>query len=569
MIPVRAGPLEQKARSADVEVALAALATLHRLSIRPSEDLLRELLRPENDLVVIRHAFRLMDSEHYAGLSDCITRLCKHEDETITAMAGVYLMRNQGGYSTAEIESEIERDLAELYLDVHGRPPLRVEGQERALEIARNLPDRLKDPSLIVRCAAIQTMGQLGLPRFVPLLVESLEQFELRDEVHKALFAHGPEIAGRLSEMLKSGSLTQVSQTELIRVLEGFADRRSVHLIGRCAEQDDLVVRSHAVAALWRMARNPTLPRVTKERIDAMIGRDLELLRRFSAIEALVSEGLAPRERFFLREVEHMRLNTEARVFRLFGLRYDRDALYRAHLNYRSEDLRMRSNAIELLDLHIQQEKHRIFVPLIEKSEQEGGTFRPRTSVYMPVLKSIDAEDLLGQKETWFLDRVWKWARVDLGESTVPDEWGDPLSRVWHLAQMDVFRGLHGAELLPLSLKLEPRTYAPGSLVVQRGSASSKLYLILAGEAVIEREGETVTQLSRYDSCGLASLSANSAFMADVRASNLLTVLEVDRADIRNLQSLYPEVNRGIVQILAGRLRVRIAGTKRERANDS
>jgi hypothetical protein len=466
----------------------------------------------------------------------------------------MYRMRVQGGYTTQEIQLEVEQRGGEIFTDVHARPPRVVTGQMEALEIARDLPLQLVNGDADEKRAAIRSMGQLALPAFVGPLVDALDNSEIRPDAAKALQHYGPTVVSSLVTSVCSERNDLGTDASIIGVLERTGAAHGTEALQEIIEKSRPEVRSLAVAALWRLERSTPISHLDGEWIRNTVKRELVLLRTFSAIEVWIPPQANWRINFFRSELKAKVVAAEIRVFLLLGMIYPRDAMYRAQLHYRSADTRERQNAVELLDQHIEHESLRVFVGIIERREAVDGALQPRSTVTLPVLMSSDPIDLMEQYDPW-LKRVFEWSQEEFDPEATPD-FGDPLCRCASLAQMDLFEGLTGQQLYHVALSSRVREVPAGQVVVDEGEQQDDLWVLFEGEAVVRRQEIPITRLVKGDCFGLLSLVRAVPYQGNVETTERCRLMSIERDRFRDLMDRHPTLSRGVIRLLTQRIRL-------------
>ncbi|HZX42207.1 MAG TPA: cyclic nucleotide-binding domain-containing protein [Myxococcaceae bacterium] len=94
----------------------------------------------------------------------------------------------------------------------------------------------------------------------------------------------------------------------------------------------------------------------------------------------------------------------------------------------------------------------------------------------------------------------------------------------------------------------------PGERLVSQGAPSPHLYVILAGTATVEREGEEIGDVTAGDIVGELGLLFDGPRNADVVATSALEVLSLDRAGLRRALDEVPGLGWTLLTTVAERL---------------
>ncbi len=127
------------------------------------------------------------------------------------------------------------------------------------------------------------------------------------------------------------------------------------------------------------------------------------------------------------------------------------------------------------------------------------------------------------------------------------------------LGLVPLFGQLSPLERANLARLVEPRQVARGEVVVRQGEPGDALYLIEAGQAVVERDGLAIAHLDEGSFFGEMSLLANEPHTASVRALTPLHVFVLPAQELGRLLGGYPEL----------RARLEAVAQRRRAANSS
>jgi NADH:ubiquinone reductase (H+-translocating) len=100
--------------------------------------------------------------------------------------------------------------------------------------------------------------------------------------------------------------------------------------------------------------------------------------------------------------------------------------------------------------------------------------------------------------------------------------------------------------------------FEPGETVFKSGDLGDKVYFIVKGEAVVEREGETLATLQAGEVFGEAALISNQPRNAAIRASTALDAVAVSREAFHELLGHLPGVSGTMQEIMSLRMDRRV-----------
>ena len=119
---------------------------------------------------------------------------------------------------------------------------------------------------------------------------------------------------------------------------------------------------------------------------------------------------------------------------------------------------------------------------------------------------------------------------------------------------MPLFARCSKRQLRQLAAEAHVEQLEPGERLVTTGAPSRQLYVILAGTAVIERDGEEVDRVRAGDVVGELGLLFDEPRNADVVAKSALEVLGLDRAGLQRTLDAVPGMGWTLLTGVAERL---------------
>ena len=582
-LPIRPELLEALSRFAEDDIAERALATLKRMGHPLRRDLLANVLQAHRGAGVLKEALHVLNQHVDPELLDVVRPLSRHADPTVASLASLFRIRAEHEHGTQFFQAVIDDEASDADLkspkpdaralldgvarreerrakvrqsrssagDVSGIPAFETTGR-RAVDYARELFSLIEADSSEVRANAVATMGRMRLPMFIDPLISCLLDRGLRQAAITALVSFGPAALDRIAERLADKALATNVRVSLYTVLEGIRNERAVEILVEQSGANSMAVRNEAVLTLWRIDRLRDGPVIAKKEVRGRALEELERLKRYAALEKSI-EAVGLFRSFFLEELDAARVQAETRVFLLLGMLYDRAALYRAWLHYRSTQQRTRSNAIELLDQHVGDPDLKAFVGLIEREEVQGDQ-RMRTVAMRRLVPDGSIEDLLSEVEPW-LRRLWSWTISRERKPAQAFDWLNVLDRVFQLSSVPLFKSMSGEQLVTLAQRSERRDVADGELLFDEGDFGHYLYLIQRGRIEIVRSGQLVATLGPREVVGELAILDGIGRSAAARAKGEVAVVEVTQDAFKDLMDIHASLGHGVIAVLANRLR--------------
>lgn len=155
-----------------------------------------------------------------------------------------------------------------------------------------------------------------------------------------------------------------------------------------------------------------------------------------------------------------------------------------------------------------------------------------------------------GGDHSLFLGRV-EYARYGVGRPLLFH--GGRYERMVGATQ--VFSALPAELLGPIVDAGEQRSYADDETIVRTGDPGDELFVVLAGEVKVLREGREITRIEAGSFFGEVSVLDGGARSADVVAAGPVTCLAIPREVIRAALAAHPGAAWAMLEILANRLR--------------
>lgn len=220
------------------------------------------------------------------------------------------------------------------------------------MEPSSPLVDRLdvllRDPSPRVFHYAAESAGSLGLRAFVPLLIHGLADPRTADDAAAALARFGPAVSGTLADVLLDAGETPDVRRAAARLMGRTGNRDAVKPLLAALDTDGETLGDGVLDALDDLRTRPSFPALPEEavlrRFDRMLGR---------VSRAATASGILP-------------------VFKLLGLAYDHEDIFRAYQNLLQGTKDSTAYALELLDQIVAPEIKTKLFPRIERLSECG-----------------------------------------------------------------------------------------------------------------------------------------------------------------------------------------------------
>ncbi|MEX1256696.1 MAG: HEAT repeat domain-containing protein [Gemmatimonadota bacterium] len=422
---------------------------------------------------------------------------------------------------------------------------------------ARILARLMDDPDAAVARSAVRSAGRLGAVQLRYSLISKLGDRSLRGEVRAALVRVGPDVVESCVAPMRDPAVPMAIRRSLASVIGLVDSDRSVRALMEIVSDRkiDREVRFHALKALNKFrARNGTM-RLEPSDVLSAIDVEIQEAERYSDFLSIL-DG-APAEARTVRLLrtalrESWRDRREA-VFRLLGLVFPHDEIYRSHFALVGDDDRARANATEWLERTL---GHRFF--------QHVGSVIPGepTPDASEVQRDWSAvlNDLGGDRDPWMAS-VATWARDETRSQREGGGSGamDLIEKLFLLQKVDLLQEARSTHLGLLASIAEELDVDRGDVVLRPGEPNDALYVIVRGSVELSGVGDERLELEAGTPFGTWSLFDADPSMIGARALEPSRLLRVTRSDFQDLLGDHPELATGILQALARRMRSLVA----------
>jgi eukaryotic-like serine/threonine-protein kinase len=131
----------------------------------------------------------------------------------------------------------------------------------------------------------------------------------------------------------------------------------------------------------------------------------------------------------------------------------------------------------------------------------------------------------------------------------------DERERLATLRALRFFHDFSHTEIRELIKAAEWREYAPGQDIVRQGEMDDRFYVVVAGQVIVDVDGEEYGQLSAGDCFGESSVVPNARRQATIRSVDRVTLLQVSSTLLETLSaSCQLRFNRTFLRTLIQRL---------------
>lgn len=376
-----------------------------------------KLLQDVESLNLTEEIKELLEDEDPEIRLETIYYLCQHSSEDPSRVIKSYLAHNDyklksaalgcaskhGGAATDLVDPDFFEDL----LNEDGEDAIVIKAQiADALgyieddQISREyLSQLLNDDHPSVIRKAIASMGRQKNDRFIPLLLQKLEDAEFKIEIRKALASYGTNYLILYKDRFFDDSQPKEIRKSIPGIFSHLPNQTTADQLFEMIEVQDPDLRYHVIKALNKLMREQSDINMNTEKVRKTFKNEGKNFFELLAMK-LLQPPHHPNEILLKALDEKMGQSTE-RIFRLMGLIYNPRDMYGTYLALQSMSPDKRSAAVEFLDNVLAEEDRRYLFPIIDNREEGEKIKAGRELFHIPSLRYdegllhlINGEDL-------------------------------------------------------------------------------------------------------------------------------------------------------------------------------
>ncbi|MGH9342119.1 MAG: cyclic nucleotide-binding domain-containing protein [Acidobacteriota bacterium] len=490
--------------------------------------------------------------------------LLNQEDETAhefacTNLEGIWKMAVEAGKEAPRLEI--------AHLLEHVQPS----------DLSTSLYKRLlTDPVPEVRKAVLQTIERTRPQGLIPVLMTRLRDASLTSEVMSALSAYGESLLPQLKATV-SGSAPGERKKFALKLAARIDGPRPLRLLLETAQSEDINLRFSATKALNRLRKRRSLEEADSQFRD-LLDREIDSLKTELRRCGLFS----PRPEGLMRSVFIQRQQwARERVFRALGLLYNPDQIYSAYVSLVGESERRADAALEYLDTVLKPEDRNRIMALLEFSSGESLSqigAESRRSVLLEYLDEgqqlavsaglveLQPEELQWWERSEISKKVlpemglvhetlnWRLAELDGSEKQGEKRRLTTIQKIENLGKVDIFSRLGPNELLLIANQSEEVEYQEGDVIYKEGDLALEIFSLVEGTLELQRASGESQVVRAGESFGTLSVLSGHPRLHSARTLQPCICLKVGRESFWEIIEDYPEVSRGIFQVLVQRI---------------
>lgn len=406
----------------------------------------------------------------------------------------------------------------------------------------------LDDRDAVVSDFAIRSVGRAGSAELRSRLVSMLAHPGSRGRVKDGLAHADPEVVELCRARLADPAADPAVRAGIAQVLSNVPEQACVDALLRVAAEAGAPweARRAAVKALSKLRAREDMGLVFERTaaIRAAEGMVEDAERYLTLAAALEGEGAPDDAAAVLLRPAAWDAWTDRRevVFRLLGLVFPPDEVYRSHGTLGGADDRRKANALEWLERTLGHALFRRVLPVLDGMPAIGS-------------RGADApvERYAADPDGWIAELAARSAQRPGGDSM------DVIGKAFLLQKVDLLEGARSAHIGLLASIAEEVEAEPGEVLVRAGEPNDALYVIVRGSVELSGVGNQTLTAGDGTAFGTWSLIDSAPSVVGARALEPTRVLRITRGDFQELLSDHPELATGMLQALARRLRSLVA----------
>lgn len=395
------------------EVKAAAVRVLLILSKDPVPEV--------QDLIYIKDDQLIVETMEYLLKQDQVSyqffeQYLDDEDEYIATAALLALAHEAQDHSLVAEQYNLALRVR-LFIDEmqSDESHLRIPEMARLIEVlgyTRNnkyhdlIDEFLQHHNPILKNAAIRAAGSTGEERFIPVLIEELEDVRFRESVTTAITSYGDEIIPELEQVLVTGAFSHEAKATVPEIIADLQTKDAFNSLLRMASKGSFTERSVTTKNLYEWRRKGCPYKIKTKTLKNILTKETDihklLLDNYYSLKIIERSKLNPNKVISLPEktsssqlIRQVKIAMDAgleRIFHLLCLYYDPGDVFVAYRGLISDLKESKLNALEYLDGLLANDLKTLLLPLIK-----NGTINTEleTEDYQSSVNLMDKKDCL------------------------------------------------------------------------------------------------------------------------------------------------------------------------------
>jgi AAA family ATP:ADP antiporter len=446
------------------------------------------------------------------------------------------------------------------------------------------LPRLLEDKEGVVVASAVRSAGALGTDTLLSLIIDQLGRPSGRQAARQVFQVRGDSMLQMLMERAQDTGVPLSIRRQIPWSMANIGGERPIRALIRLLDDPDLTMSGAARKALSRIrSQHPDLPVLSRDRVERHAMDLAYRYRRHTEMQQYLTrcdrlQGSAGE--LLDTALTESRNKQRAALFEVLSLHYPAHDIQNCRRSLQMHNQERRSNAAELLDSLAPATLWRALLPILYPDYGGGHQARRGPQVTDPDQTLVE---LSRDPDPWTSacalhlaarggrDRI---AEVALEREHDPDfrvreAAGGILAGAGHMVQapagvfdklmalkrVDMFSSAPTEQLSLIAAVAHFVDLEEGAVLCRQDDPPGDLFVVIEGQAEIQRNGVKAGTLVPGESLGTWGLFENEPRLVTVQATGPMKVLQIDRWGFDDLLQEHPEVSRSLIQLLVERLR--------------
>jgi len=559
-IPVDISKIESLYQNKNKKIKVAALETVRVIGNKGYTKKIISLLEKEDDPEVKSECLRTLKYISDEDLNHYVIPYLKDYDSTVRANCIIYLFA-KGGIEGIISSAESLKSLINSNKKENLQAAAYIMGELKENYFNRALKNLLLSKDYNVRLAAITAAGSVASDDLLPQLLEYLKDKRFSRFARKSISNYKPSVVPKLLEEYGSVEGNMFYKIQLLKILANFSCDESASALIEILSSEFAEIRYTAEKSLIKLKKETVDLSRYNERIISTLEDEMNVGYKFYVLLDLLPKESGAGLEIINREIEHRIKQANDRIFRLLALIYNQNTIYKIYLNFMSKQKRLISNSMELLDNLLDRSISKEILPFLEDMTLEEKVRLAKEKGKVEFKENLDWIDVIvGEKDDW-LTNVAFYCNKTEAKKRFPEEFErrkymiPVLEKIYFLKGVPLFSELSGETLRLVSDMVKEVSFEKGATIFKENDPGDSLYLILSGKVKVEKSGKEVTVLKERSCFGEIALLDYAPRTATIKTIEDCDLLRLNKEDFWELLEEYPEISKGVMQILAKRLR--------------
>lgn len=416
----------------------------------------------------------------------------------------------------------------------------------------------LSHPDLNIRHAMIKAAGESIDPKIVPILLDTLKDRGMARLTRLSLKKYPSEIMIEQCMRLFKTSRSLGQRIEIIKLLRYFDEEQAFDALITCMLDPDIRLKYQALKSLAYLRKQTSLHTQSfLDKIHFQIQREFSYGYSYYFVLHLIYQQPFNKERskLLVKELKHRIQFVQNMLFKLLALIYSPQTIHKAYLNFKSGNQHLSALSIELLSYTLRKNLAESVLTFLDDIAYEKKVEFATEKKYIDVgigkqwwHSSVILEDPIFSSLTY-------WCRQETPQNQKDKIMFNSFDKIYLLKQTSLFKNFSVEQLKPLVKVTHSLSVAEDTVVIAQDEPGDAIYILVKGKAMVERNGKEITVIEDKGCFGEVEIINAAPRLATVKTLESCELLKIKRDDFLDLLEEFPDIAKGLIEILFLRLR--------------